>query len=93
MNIIFTKHVKVRMLQREITQEEIKSLIKYPALRQETFKDRTAAQKKFSRGTLEVIYKKLENKILEYLGIKSNVVFKTEPKYSKFPDARYYHHY
>jgi len=52
------------MLQREITEEEIKSLLKNPDDIRESFKERLAARKKFPKGTLEVVYKKSGDAII-----------------------------
>lgn len=65
MNIIFTKHAKVRMFQREIAEEEIKSIVENPNnIISGSFKERTIARNKFPKGTLEVIYKESENSIV-----------------------------
>ncbi len=64
MNIIITKHAKVRMLQREITEEEIESIIKKPDVISDGFKERTVVRKKFPQGILEIIYKKTEDRII-----------------------------
>lgn len=52
------------MLQREIAEAEIKSIVESPNNISESFKERTIARRKFSKGTLEVIYKRLEDKII-----------------------------
>ncbi len=64
MDIIFTKHAKIRISQREITEEQVKSTIETPDTISESFKERLTAKKKFAKGTLEVIYKKSEEKII-----------------------------
>ena len=59
-----TDHAKTRMLQRKITEEEVKSVIDTPDTINESFKDRMITRKKIPKGTLEVIYKKSEGKFL-----------------------------
>jgi hypothetical protein len=62
--IIFTAHAKVRIRQRNISEDEVKSAIANPDGACESFKDRTAVRKKSSQGTLEVIYKTSGTKII-----------------------------
>jgi len=64
MDIVFTDHAKTRILQRNISEAEIKSVIDDPNTLQETFKQRLAARKKTSGGTLEVIYKESEGRFI-----------------------------
>ncbi len=64
MDIIFTKHAKIRISQRKISEEDVKSAIKTPDAISETFRERLTARKKFAKGTLEVIHKKSEKKII-----------------------------
>ena len=64
MSIVLTDHAKLRMAQRGITQEEIKSVIDDPRAIKESFKERAAARKKMAKGTLEVIYRKSEGNFI-----------------------------
>jgi len=63
-NIIFTKHAKIRMLQRKISEEEIKSAIQSPDKVEESFKGRPTIRKKFSKGVLEIVYKESPKEII-----------------------------
>jgi len=64
-NIIFTKHAKIRMLQRKISEEEIKSAIQSPDKKvEESFKGRLTIRKKFSKGVLEIVYKESPKEII-----------------------------
>ena len=51
------------MLQRGITEKEIKSLMENPDIIRESYKERVAVRKGFSKGALEVIYKKSEDRL------------------------------
>ncbi len=64
MEIIFTKHAKIRLFQREISEEQISSLIENPDIVNTNFKERVVARKNFNRGTLEAVYKKELPKII-----------------------------
>ena len=64
MDIRYTRHANVRMLQRKIRQEDIESAIQNPDTTREAIQERVAARKKLSKGTLEVIYKKSISKIV-----------------------------
>ena len=64
LNYIFTNHAQIRINQRDITEREIISVIKQPDSIEPGFKERQVIRRKLSRGTLEVIYRKLGNKII-----------------------------
>lgn len=68
MQIIFTKHAKARMSEREITEKEIKSAIENPDIIKESFRERNTARRKFPQGTLEVIYKEAAGKFIIITG-------------------------
>ena len=58
--IIFTPHSKVRMLQRNISEEEVNFAIKNPDKSGEVFKGRIKVEKKIKDKALVVIYKIIE---------------------------------
>ncbi|MFH1258911.1 MAG: DUF4258 domain-containing protein [Elusimicrobiota bacterium] len=64
MDIIFTKHAKTRMFQREIDETEIKLTVENADIIQTSFGERIAVRKKFSNKALEVIYKKSGKQII-----------------------------
>ena len=61
---IFTKHAQIRINQREITEREIISVVKQPDSIEPSFGERQVIRRKLPKGTLEVIYRKLGNKII-----------------------------
>ena len=58
--IIFTQHSKVRMLQRKISEKEVKLTIENPEKVEETFKERIKVERKIGNKRLVVIYKTIE---------------------------------
>lgn len=61
---IYTKHVKIRINQRKILKEQIEETIDEPNEEQVTYKGRSLAQKNFGGKTLEVVYKRIQEKIV-----------------------------
>ena len=63
MAIILTKHAEQRLVERRIEKEEIIETIENFE-RLEKRNDRFYCQKRFSRGSVEVIYKNIDNNII-----------------------------
>ncbi|MEK6871838.1 MAG: DUF4258 domain-containing protein [Nanoarchaeota archaeon] len=67
MEVIFTQHVKERLVKREITEKEVIDAVCYPD-RLYHSQGKYFAQKNSGRGKIEVVYEKIVNKS-KYLNI------------------------
>ena len=61
---IYTKHVNIRIEQRNISKTEIEQTILEPDKTMPAFKGRSIAQKDFRGQTLEVVFKRTDKGIL-----------------------------
>lgn len=64
MRFIWTKHLNLRMKQREFSKKEIEETIINPDNKLSSFRKREIAQKNFKDKTLEVVFKKENDKII-----------------------------
>ena len=64
MDIVFTEHAKIRMLQRKISEQDIGAVTDKPDNVGESFKGRIIANRKVAKGTLEIAYKRVKTRIV-----------------------------
>lgn len=59
MKIVFTDHAKKRIIERSILLKDIQEAINFPTIRKSFYLPTEIIQKITSRGTLEIIFKKV----------------------------------